>query len=300
MMIKKSLILLAALTLTFTGCSNEEAVEPSSYVAEGTPIKVNATVEELTGELTTKAAGYDGTNMPKEFCLQIKHPTSDKFSYYAWMKYDDTSSKWVAYADDAHKTELTMYWAGDNQSVTVTAATFDFKGKTTFDGFTPETDQSTDDNFTKSDYLFMQPTSFDPTETNNTVEVTLSHLMAKLVVNFNFGSAVTTNPISTVTISGIDQSWGFTIGQNDGAMTWAAGSTTDAKDFTPRFVSFAEGVATYEALVKPQTIASGDLEVKFTNTESKSYIWTSSADITLVGGKPNVQTLNMPTASGNE
>ena len=58
---KKTLLALAALAGVLAGCSGEED-SPSTHVAEGTPIRVNATVADLA----TKA-GYDPTTPPSSF-----------------------------------------------------------------------------------------------------------------------------------------------------------------------------------------------------------------------------------------
>ncbi len=305
MMTKKSLILLAALALTFTGCSNEEAVEPSSYVAEGTPIKVNATVEELTGELTTK---NDVTSDElTEFWLQIKH-TSDKFTYYAYMRFDKTAQTWNSYTDNTCKEELKMYWAGDNTDVLVTAASFDFK-KNVVNPTLPDfaNDQSDETNCKKNDWLIMNTGSRKQSD-DGVIDVTLRHLMATLTVTINLGTGVTSdvNPLTDVKISGTYCKCPLAATEI-GGYKWGSVDTDSGLDITPFCTSYTKSdgttsaKATYKAFIIPQNVTAGSLGFSLTYG-GKSYIYTYSpdSDYEFVINTPYTITLNMPTAAAGE
>lgn len=303
MMMKKSLILLAALVLTFTGCSNEEAVEPSSYVAKGTPIKVNAIVEELTGELSTKV-GIDDTKLT-EFCLRINNLSNQTFTYYAWMKLNESTNTWEAYTDNTYQTELKMYWAGDNYPVKVTAASFDFQNvqKPTLPDFA--NDQTEDTNFKKNDWLIMDTADRDPSE-SGVINVNLRHLMATLTVKINLGTGVTnaSNPLSNVNIIGTDCARKV-IMPEENRYKWTDGDATSKLEITPHLVSYTAGdattsaVATYQAFIIPQTIAAGSLQFNLTyDGNTYSYTYSPDVDFEFTSNTPYTITLNMPTSTG--
>ena len=294
MMIKKSLTLIAALALMLTGCSNEE--NSPSNVTKGTPIKVNAFVEELTGGLSNKTE-VTGSNF-SQFCLQITNTGNADFSYYAWMKHDATTNAWKAYTDNTYTEELPMYWAGDNNDVIVTAASFDFKDLM---AISPDfaNDQTDEANFTKNDFLLRQPISVE--QSDKGIEVLLSHIMATFTVNINLGTGVTdeNNPVTDMKISGPDCARRLVM-QEYNRYEWRDGESANKLDITPHFVSYTKGDATtsakvtYEAFVMPQSLEAGNMEISFTYG-GKPYTYSTEQDITFAENTPYSMTLNMPT-----
>ncbi len=285
--------LMAAVALMATGCSSEENTS-TAYVAEGTPITVNAVV----GEMETKA-GYSDENLPQTFYLKIEHPTRENFSYYALM--DRSTGSWVAYdgkSSTTPPTELKMYWAGDGNPVKVTAATYDFS---TSSEPSVQTDQSK--SIDGSDVLVML-TDDDVAPATAGIDVTLKHLMAKLKVKVDMGKETnyTENLITDFVVGGTQTKRAFDLGTNTFSDPTATTvddikAYTDAKTmFTPstldESVVTAAATANYEAILVPQEVKTGVLEINF-SLGNKSYNWTSTKDFTFESNKQYTLTLKL-------
>ncbi len=269
---------LAALALTMAGCSSND--ENLSVEMTDTPIHVNASVTSLA----TKA-GYEGTaSLPESFTLNI-NSTNDAYDYRAKMKYEDQS--WVAYdanSDADHK--LSMFWESSTASITATAATF-------ADGtLSSAADQSTEVKLKAVDYLMMAEKTFTASASNYSIDIELSHVMAKIALTITLGNEFTAeeNPITDLTIGGTVLTGSITAG------TWSAVSDQSATDITPcptGYTKIADNVtnasATYEAIIVPQSIAANTLVVKFKVGE-RSFSWTYDQVLsTEKGGQYNVK-----------
>ncbi len=285
---KQTFILLAASALMMAGCSNEENTS-STYVAEGTPITVNAVV----GEMQTKAD--DGkTAVTKDFYLKIvNEKKTPKYTYYAAMNYEN--SVWSAYTDDKHQDVLKMYWAGDGQPVKVTAATFDFDTKSALT-LKAQTNQMS--SIDASDHLVMQETPVDPTTNGPTINVNFKHVMSKIVVKIDLGkeTAYTATPINELYIEGTETERNFSISD----CTFSQLTTPVVDDITAHMSNFTEAVTngtsttagatatvtkaatvSFEAILVPQEIKSGNLTISFQLNDGKAYKWSTASDVTL-------------------
>ncbi len=273
-----------AAALMEAGCSNEENAS-ATYVAEGTPITVNA----IVGEMQTKA-GYSEDNMPKQFYLNIKNPNKDKYSYYALMK--KNGDTWESFdGKDAANPALAMYWAGDGANVEVTAATFDFSTASE-PSVQPDQTTSIDD----SDALIMA-TDKNVSPTTKSIDVKLKHLMSKLIVTVDLGQGVdyTTNPITDFMISGTKTQRAYSF-ENNTFSDISTSAATDIKAYTDASVTqptTTNGyIVSYEAILVPQEVVANDLVVSF-NLGSKSYKWTSADLITFNSNTQYTLTLKM-------
>lgn len=285
---KKTLIPFAALALTLAGCSNEET--SSSSVPEGTPIIVNA----VTGEMQTKA-GYDPNTQPTKFYLNVVNESRPKFSYYVQMQNDNTA--WKSFDPKDGITELPMYWAGDGNSVKVTAATFDFRDSstgnpTTAVALSAATDQSDDDKLKACDHLMHLTTTAEPNTAG--ISVTLKHIMAKITVTLDLGSdeTRTDNPVTDFIVGGTNLTRTYDFSNVENAAWKDAGTTTNVDDiaacpctYTPANANGQKATASYEAIVVPQDVDAGKLTVCF-NVDGKSYQWQSASNATL---NPNMR-----------
>ncbi len=273
---------MAAAMLMTAGCSNEEN---TTYVAEGTPITVNA----IVGEMETKA-GYSDSNMPQQFYLNIKNTNKVKYSYYALMK--QNGSTWESFdATDTSLPALKMYWAGDNENVEVTAATFDFN---TASEPSVQTDQSA--SIDASDALIMA-TDKNVSPTTKSIDVKLKHLMSKLIITVDLGSDVTytTNPLTDFVIGGTktQRAYSFADGTFSDISTSAAAAIQAYTDASVTTSATTGGyVVSYEAIVVPQEVAAKDLTVSF-KLGSKTYNWASTELITFESNKQYTLSLKL-------
>ncbi len=283
----KSWAIGALLALTAAGCSNDETA--ANFVAEGTPIRVNT----IVGELSTKA-GYDDTdNKPTAFYLQITNPKNDKYSYFAQMK--SNNGTWESFdpKDATGATALPMYWAGDGNNVKVTAATFDFRNPTsgkaeTSTDVTIASDQSDADKLKACDHLMQLTTDTKPS--TDGITVSLIHLTAKIrvVVDLGKDNTDTQSPLTKLEVSGTKLTRTCTFSDPNASTalttpTWADVANTDATVITACPAGFTQADATagksataeYEAIVVPQEIAQGELGVSFEMKDGKVYNWKS-------------------------
>ena len=283
---KHSILSLAALTLMVAGCSNEENT-PSSYVAEGTPITVNTVISERQ----TKA-GYSETDTPTQFFLQIANSNKPKFSYYAQMI--KANSAWKSFDSKDGTTDLPMYWAGDNNNVMVTAATFDFKDQTagtikTAVDLTIGADQSDDAKLKACDHLMQQATSTPPATEG--IKVTLDHIMSKVIIEVDLGkdNTDTENPLKDTKVVGTNLTRTYTFsGQT--APAWSDATATNVEDITPYTddnmftkadaTAGTSAVAKFEAIIVPQTVDKGYFGFEF-KIADKLYKWSSDKAVEL-------------------
>ncbi len=271
---KKALLSAAILSLALAGCSNEEG--SLSSVPEGTPIKVNASV----GEMETRA-GYSPDNTPKGFYLRIENKNEKAYSYYAWMSYDDATSEWKSYKAGATTTAMPIYWAGDDEPVDVTAATFSDDEMAELGVMA---DQTSAEGFNTSDRLAMKTASVPCSYTG--IDVALTHLMAKLEVeiDLDMGKDLTANPVTDFIVSGTELKGACAAGTFaiTPLSTSAVGDVkayTDDDMFTKTSATQTAKVR-YEAILLPQTVEAGKFKVSF-KLDGTTYNWTVEKAVTL-------------------
>ncbi len=220
---------------------------------------------------------------------------------------DGTSGTWTSFDANNPATAMPMYWAGDDNDITLTASTF---STAQMAALGVASNQSTDDAVLSSDHLAMTSKTFSPSA--ETVDVVLQHLMAKLYVEVDLGKddEIPTNPITDLTIGGTELQCVCT--PTSFALSAPATSTVD--DITPFLSSFTpsdlsatpavKAVAKYESIIVPQKVDAGKLEVSF-QLGNKSYYWASAAEVEFTsntqyrlslrinGGKLSLQNLSV-------
>lgn len=278
---KKTLISTAVFALLFASCSNDEGLIQPTQSLEGTPIHVNVAVADMQTR-----AGYDNSNLPDQFYLDVIHPDEDsKYTYHVLMKNEE--NVWKSY-DATKNTPVQMLWAGDNQQVSVTAATF---GLDNMSELSVQTDQSTADKVKLSDHLQMPTT--DVTPSGSAIDVTLNHVMSKLKVVVELGDEFddTENPFSEITVNGTlpKRLYKYSSAENTWSNCVDESNPVTATSITPfsnAFIAASDGnraSAEFEAILVPQTIASGEFNVRF-KVNNRAFKWTSFEEIILEGG----------------
>lgn len=280
---KHQILALAVAALCFTACTNEDYIS-QDYLAD-TPIKLNVSVDELTTR-----AGYSNAVLPEGFGLEVYHyldpdknERDKKYSYQVWVK--KVGESWKTYKFDYETLsgtdeEVTMLWANMNDQVDVMAST-------KVGLITIPTDQTSDEKLKQADVLYMSPTDIDPSKKG--IEVALKHAMSKINLTIELGSEFEftediNKKITDVKIDGSLVSEFFTLdGQHrtDGnpqtITPLYTGATPFSKDADG---NITKASATYEAILIPQTIASGNFTVSF-KVDGKLYEWTYNKDLTL-------------------
>ena len=281
---KRHFLALAVAALSFTACTNEDNIS-QDFLAD-TPIKLNVSVDE-----PTTRAGYSETVLPEGFWLDVIHYLDSDhnvpdgtYTYQVWAK--KVGDIWKTYKLDENygvtDEEVTMLWANMNDQVEVMAYT-------KIQNFTIPTDQTSDEQLKQADVLYMPPTWYTPTPTERSINVNLQHAMSKINLTIELGSEFEftediNKKITDVKIDGSLVSDWFTL---DGKHQTEGNPRTITPFYTGAtpFSKDADGVitkakATYEAILIPQTIASGKFTVSF-KVDGKLYEWTYNQKLEL-------------------
>ena len=273
---------MAAMAFLFASCAGEEEVTTPADSLKGKPINVDV----LVSDIKTRA-GYDTDNLPTKFYLTINQDGENYDYTNVVMKYEE--GKWVAYESDAADApKVDMSWAGSTGTITVKAATFSLTSTST--PLNALTDQSTAEGIKASDHLYYFSNAVKPSD-NGTISIPFNHIMSKLEITVtlrNQYGTPETNPITSAIAFGSATSATYSPAE---ATPWSTPSDVfDISLCSSGSYSATERIATYEAILIPQTIDANTFEVKVT-IGTKSYTWTSASAVTFEGGKK--YTLNL-------
>lgn len=321
---KHQILAFAVAALSFTACSNEDNIS-QDYLAD-TPIKLNVSVDE-----PTTRAGYSNAELPKGFWLIVYHYldpdheiTDEKYHYQVWAeKVEDSWKTYKIYKTDdgawgVTDEEVTMLWANMKDKVDVMAFTKDGK-------ITIPTGQTTLDDLKKADFLAMPVTEVEPTQSGINVE--FKHTMSKINLTIELGSEYefteedVDTKITDVKIDGSKVKADYEIlSSTDNPQVSFSNYSDDPTPISPYRTgttpySKTNGVitkasATYEAILIPQTIASGKFTVSF-KVDGKLYEWaynneagltldpSTAYTLKLIAGDDKVQPASFSVAAWN-
>lgn len=303
---KHQILALAVAALSFTACTNEDNIS-QDYLAD-TPIKLNVSVDE-----PTTRAGYSNAELPEGFILYVLHNSGyDKYNYPVWAEWEDKNWKTYKleqYLTDKTKEEVTMLWANMKDNVTVYAIS-DVEYANAGVNNHP-TNQTTPDALKKADFLAMPITQVPPTQSGINVE--FKHTMSKINLTIELGdeyefTADVDKKITDVKIDGskIKASWAFNpstdgpqfnFDNHDGDPTPITPYRTGATPYSKTDGVITKASATYEAILIPQTIASGKFTVSF-KVDGKLYEWAYNNEAGLALAPNTAYTLKL--IAGND
>ena len=288
---KHQLITWTAATLCLAACTNEDSIS-HDFLAD-TPIKLNVSVDE-----PTTRAGYSDADKPTGFVLGVihdNHNPTDKYNYTVWAEGKDNNWKTydlTPYRNDGTKKDVTMLWANMNDEVTVLALS-DLENLGNAITKHP-TDQTTPDALKKADFLVMPQTQVAPAKDG--ITVAFMHTMSKINLTIELGdeyefTADVDQKITDVKIDGsLVKAEYSIISSTPNPQIIFDSHSGDPTPISPYFIgttpySKTAGVitkasATYEAILIPQTIASGKFTVSF-KVDGKLYEWTYNKELTL-------------------
>ena len=288
---KHQLITWTAAALCLAACTNEDSIS-HDFLAD-TPIKLNVSVNE-----PTTRAGYSNTDKPTGFVLGVihdNHNQTDKYNYTVWAEGEDKNWKTydlTPYRNDGTKKDVTMLWANMNDEVTVLALS-DLENLGNAITNHP-TDQTTPDALKKADFLVMPQTQVAPAKDG--ITVAFMHTMSKINLTIELGdeyefTADVDQKITDVKIDGsqVKAEYSITSSTPNPQISFKNYSG-DPTPISPYFIgttpySKTNGVitkasASYEAILIPQTIASGNFTVSF-RVDGKLYEWSYNKELTL-------------------
>ena len=281
---KQTILTIVATTLCIAACTSEDPISQDPLA--DTPIKLNVSVTN-----PTTRAGYSNDLLPDTFRLWVHHDDNnyDKYNYDIFAeKVGDT---WKTYdlkefISNKRKTEVTMLWANMTDPVTVSA----YVNNILADDF--PTDQSDAEQLKKADILYMPITPFTPNTAGINVE--FQHITSKINLTIELGSEYQFTDKIDQKIT--DVKIGGTIAQisysddGKGNVIIKADQTGEVKSITPLCTgttpfsnnagTITRASASYEAILIPQTIASGKFYVSF-KVDGKAYDWYYNEELTL-------------------
>lgn len=157
---------------------------------------------------------------------------------------------------------------------------------TNLGNITIPTDQTSDEQLKQADVLYMPCTKYPPT--NKGITVNLQHAMSKINLTIELGSEfeftedinkkITDVKIDGSLVSGVSSPDG--INNEFGDPTPITPLHTGATPFSKTDGVVTKASATYEAILIPQTIASGKFTVSF-KVDGKLYEWAYNQGLTL-------------------
>lgn len=290
---KLYMIALAAISMMLGSCSDSNSEFSQDYLAD-TPIKLNVSVDE-----PTTRAGYSNEDGPTGFALLVMHSNieNDKYNYEVWAEWEDNNWKTydlTKYSTDGTKEDVTMLWANMSDKVEFVAQSdVDYMKKNGIVDNHP-TDQTTLDAFKKADFLATPITEVAPTQSGINVE--FKHTMSKINLTIELGDEYefkedVDKKITDVKIDGSKVKAKYDIllptkkpqfyfENHSGDPTPISPYHTSTTPYSKTGGVITKASATYEAILIPQTIASGEFTVSF-KVDGKLYEWAYNQELTL-------------------
>lgn len=279
---KQTILTIAVTALCIVACTSEDPISQDPLA--DTPIKLNVSVTN-----PTTRAGYSNDLLPDTFQLRVYHNRNnddDKYNYDIFAeKVDDT---WKTYDFEAYrpnnkqiKNEVTMLWANMKDQVTVSAYVNNIQA----DYF--PTDQSDAEQLKKADILYMPDTLVTPNTAG--INVKFQHIMSKINLTIELGSEYEftdkiDQKITDVKIGGTiveiaeeegevnDIDYINIVPDPSGKVKSITPFRTGTTPFSNNAGTITKASASYEAILIPQTIASGKFYVSF-KVDGKAYDW---------------------------
>lgn len=291
---KQTILTIAVTALCIAACTSEDPISQDPLA--DTPIKLNVSVTN-----PTTRAGYSNDLLPDTFQLKACHDRlndNDKYNYDIFAeKVGDT---WKTYDFNAYrpndkkiKNEVTMLWANMSDNVTVSAYVNNIQA----DDF--PTDQSDAEQLKRADILYMSNTAVTPNKSGINVE--FQHIMSKIKLTIELGSEYEftdkiDQKITDVKIGGtiveIAEEEGEVneieniniVPEPSGKVKSITPLCTGTTPFSNNAGTITRASATYEAVLIPQTIASGNFFITF-KVDGKAYDWYYNEGLTLKATK---------------
>lgn len=276
---KKTLISTAVFALLFASCSSDDGLLDNLNYPADNVVRVTAQVDEPSSRSIT-------TDNLKEFYLSIVNPASETYCYNN-VKFEKTANSW--------QPEKQLLWQNATQAVTVQAETG--KPKEGMQYRAVETDQSTIENFDKSDYLWFFEKDFVPNDKlkDKKININFKHGLSLFDIQvtygteFNASSPLSASKISNMKVKGSSIAFSPNFLGTQIGIELINGDNKESiapyySGFTAATDQATHAIDNFSCILVPQTISAGDFIVEFV-ANGKFYQWKSSTDITLEPGK---------------
>lgn len=249
-------IALAALTITFAACSQDE-----DFNSQNNPnaVRINATIGKLQTRVSYEATGNTKFIQGDQIRVENTKQTTKNIATYT-------------YDDDSWSTTESLVWS--STSTNQFEAWYPATDNTSFDSFTLPTDQSTDAKLAAADWMTASTAEMEK-PSNKTVDLSFQHLLTKVTIKVSsWGSeyegteAITNAKIYTLATA---------IAKNDAGV--AESSSTALTAIAP-----LEADKTYTAIVCPGTYTSTQEIITFTVKGTDNLTVRAGSNTTLAGG----------------
>jgi hypothetical protein len=283
----------------FSSCSKDNGLTNDIDSDDLTEIKLTSTIVNGNISSWTRTRGDgDGTTLDAKYVESgesLRLCVNDATDGTRLYLQDITAT-----GDEGKMTgEKTMYFpvSGNNVDLYAYRGTYDFKSNnneeivkegTTMNASVLE-DQSSDDGYTNSDFIFGE--TLNQERTHKQVEITLGHVFSRIVVTVKGSEDIAGREmkLTKIKVNGSIIKGTYKIGNETN--TWETSTSDDyKKDIT--FYDYADGVAITEdevvkeqkAVIVPQSMAGNTLEL-VTNDNGKSFTYTFPKDTEYEAGK---------------
>lgn len=258
---KRLVLLFSVATLTFS-CAKKPAPEPTP---EKLPIKISTAITKATDtefEYSDQVGVYV-VNEPESLQPTGNHVDNMRFTYDgSWNP--DTPIYWK---NKTTRAEFYCYYPYNSSISDLDAYRF-----------TVNTDQTSDDNYKSSDFLWGKTEKVSPTE--DAVSITMRHLMSKVIVRLVAGNGYNDEDMcnASVAICGLKAS---------ALINLTNGKVTADGDMADIYPGLEDDIR--RAIVIPQSVESTDL-IKV-SIDDKTYILNQS--VTFESGKQHTCTITV-------
>jgi len=311
MKIYNYIILASAITLGLSSCNKDDCYK--NVLPEDNVIRVNAGVSSMMvkSEIDETSLTMVTSDL-SEFGLFVENAADSHYSYnnVSVTKTTDETTSTSAWTPSKQ-----MLWKSATDPVTVYAySPYNSQNNSLTDEINLSvcTDQTVAENVKASDFLYssseVTPSAEQETtnpvyynQTDSLIKLKIRHKFFKLTVSvtldtqFNDSPGTTTNPISSIKVTGTNVNAKFSFKNGYGELTNNTPVTACNYFYAAPESGNLNATAKYECILIPQTIASGGFSIKI-NMGENCYIWTSNEAKTFEGGNQ----YNMPlTIVGN-
>lgn len=264
-------LIAAFLPLLVFSCKRTEVTPQIPQQEEKIPINIATTITRATdfGFQSGDVVGLYVVNQPAELALSGNHADNVPFTFTGSSWSSTTKLYWK---DDSTPADFYCYYPYKENVTSVTAYPVNVSE-----------DQSSDDNYAASDFLWGKTENVSPTP--DPVQITVRHLASRLKVVLKAGTGWTDDDIAaaSVTLAGL---------KTEGSASLADGVLSaqgEQKVVTPH----NEGAGVFKALVLPQSIENSPL-VRI-SIGDRQYVLDTT--ITFVSGKEHTCTVTIKRTS---
>lgn len=293
----------AFMAAMLTGCSNDSDLTHSNFPDDNI-IRVTAGVN---GAVTRAETETMGTEMNNDFSLTVVNKGSNKYTYGNMIfKKKTGTAEWfcdeiLLWQDAETKVDVAAL-APAIDNTTFRKSYDSWNEKITTMEYSIIADQTTQSE--ANDLLYYYKSNLVPKDALNSdgkLDIQFNHAFSMIDIIVTLGTEYSQqeNPINKVIVGGSKLKATIDVANSEGNVAYASTGTNPETDiittpgtFTKATTDEEKSKAAYSCILIPQKIDANKFKVTL-KTGSKTYVWTSSEDITLETGHRYTLALTM-------